>query len=97
MDALAHLNNGTTYAVLSEQQAKAEAHRLEGEIYQWTVEGREKGHLNAMEVKYICKHTSANAADPFGYFYLLYKVHKKILKTRPVCSDCASITNPIGK
>ena len=36
-----------------------------------------------------------------GYFYLLYKVHKvfspdKPVPTRPVCLDCASITNPIG-
>ena len=97
MDALSHLNDAATYAVLSELEANAEANRLEGEIYQWTVKGRKKGHLSLMEVKYIRQHTSKNADDPFGYFYLLYKVHKKILKTRPVCSDCASITNPIGK
>jgi len=28
---------------------------------------------------------------------MMYKVHKKTLGTRPVVSDCASITNPIGK
>ena len=27
----------------------------------------------------------------------MYKVHKQTLSTRPVCSDCASITNPIDK
>jgi len=102
MDALTHLNDDSTYAILSEHEAKAEAQRLYGEIYRWTVEGRRTGHLSVMEVKYIRKHTLANKEDPFGYFYLLYKVHKLLLtpgpvKTRPVCSDCASITNPIGK
>ena len=97
MDALTHLNNNSVYEYLTEAEAQAEAKRLYYEIHSWTVIARKKKALDDNEVKYIRKHTSQNAKDPFGYFYLLYKVHKKTLSTRPVCSDCASITNPIGK
>ncbi len=38
-----------------------------------------------------------NRADPYGYFYLLMKIHKIPMSTRPVCSDCASIIHPLGK
>ena len=27
----------------------------------------------------------------------MYKIHKSPIKTRPVVSDCASVTNPLGK
>ncbi|KAL7527818.1 hypothetical protein ACHAWF_002316, partial [Thalassiosira exigua] len=35
--------------------------------------------------------------EPFGYFYLTYKLHKSPVKTRPACSDCASITHALGQ
>ncbi len=35
--------------------------------------------------------------DPFGYFYLLAKLHKSPISTRPVCSDCASLPHSVGK
>ena len=34
---------------------------------------------------------------PFGYFYLLYKLHKTPIKTRPVSSDCASLPHALGE
>ena len=54
------------------------------------------------EIKFIRKNSECNHKDPYGYFYLLYKVHKprKIgapVPTRPVCSDCGGIMKPIGK
>ena len=97
LDALTHLNNPAVYEYLTEAKAKATARSLERDIYDWTTYGRKKLALDDHEVKYIRKTTTENSKDPFGYFYLLYKVHKKTLSTRPVCSDCASITNPIGK
>ena len=53
-------------------------------------------------MKFIRKHTEHNRKDPYRYFYLLYKVHKSRklgtqVPTRPVCPDCASVTNPINK
>ena len=35
--------------------------------------------------------------DPFGYFYLLYKLHKTPMSSRPVCSDCASLPYSLGE
>ena len=35
--------------------------------------------------------------DPFGLFYLMYKIHKPGRTTRPVCSDCASLLHALGK
>ena len=97
MDALTHLNNESVYESLTAAEATAEANRLYYEIHHWTVIGRKKRAITDDEVKYIRHHTSKNAENPHGYFYLLYKVHKEKLSTRPVCSDCASITNPIGR
>ena len=96
-DGLKHLQNSAVYEFLSADEADAEASRLYNEIWSWSVEGNKNWALNKNELKYIRKHTTLNREDPWGYFYLMYKVHKKTLSTRPVCSDCASITNPIGK
>jgi len=96
-DALVHLNNKNIYQILSPQEAATAAHKIESEIREWTVEGRKKKVLSDMDINYIRSNTGKNSVDPHGYFYLLYKVHKKELTTRPVCSDVASITNPIGK
>ena len=96
-DALTHLQNSEVYEFLTEAEAEDKASRLSSEITEWIFKGKRDHALGQNEVKYLLKHTAANRADPHGYFYLMYKVHKKSLSTRPVCSDCASITNPIGK
>ena len=76
-DALTHLNNKSVHKSLTKAKVKAEARRLYSEIHRWTVIGRQKKATNDNEVKYIRYHTSKNADNPHGYFYLLYKVHKK--------------------
>ena len=48
-------------------------------------------------VNYIRKKLEETTSDPFGYFYLLYKLHKTPLATRPVCSDCASLPHALGE
>ena len=93
-DALVHLQNADIYEFLTEAEAAAEANRLAREVVEWIFEGKRNKALGKHEVNYLIKHTYDNCADPHGYFYLMYKVHKKTLSTRPVCSDCVSITNP---
>ena len=57
-------------------------------------------HSSSLEpnhVEYLETKLEETSSDPFGYFYLLYKLHKTPVKTRPVCSDCASLTHALGK
>ena len=53
--------------------------------------------LTGEVVLYIRHHLDLTSDDPFGYFYLLVKLQKTPLSTRPVCSDCASVPHALGK
>ena len=46
--------------------------------------------------RYLGKKLKATKDNSFGCFYLLYKIPKTLLKTRPVCSDCASTPHALG-
>ena len=55
------------------------------------------GALFEEEREYFIHEMNSNE-DPFGYFYLLYKIHKlestdntTKIPTRPVCSSCGSL------
>lgn len=94
-DALVHLKNEDTYEQLTEAEALAAADNTCTMIVEWCKKHRNKG-VTVNDVKYIKKSLSANK-DPFGYFYLTYKIHKPGRTTRPVCSDCSSIIHALGK
>ena len=96
-DALTHLSNKKVYKIISKQAAQRACRRLERKIHEWVAKSRKRSTINKDEAKFITAHTLRNSRDPCGYFYLTYKVHKPKLSTRPVCSDCASITNPLSK
>ena len=90
-NALSHLNNPLLYESLTEEEADAEAVRLERETNKWAVFARTKLTIDDNKYKYILRHTAKNSKDPHGYFYLLYKVHKQIknlgeIPSQPVCS-----------
>ena len=92
---LRHLTDSTTYTILSETTARLAATQLYHTIHDWTL--RHHKTIGSDNVKYIRRHTEKAQADPFGYFYLLAKLHKTPTSTRPVCSDCASLPHSIGK
>ena len=94
-DALVHLSDRTTYAIIPEERALREAEQLSDEISNWIDSYR--GYLGIDAPRYLRKKLSETADEPFGYFYLLYKLHKTPVKTRPVCSDCASLTHALGQ
>ena len=48
-------------------------------------------HSIPKNVKAFLRHHLKENVNPFGYFYLLYKIHKKPMKTRPVCSGSGSL------
>ena len=109
-DALAHLMDEKTYRILSADEALAAVRRIEFDIRAWIDkfgphpksqrERREgdRGSIDEMSALYILQKTNESARkDPYAYFYLLYKLHKSPLKTRPVSSQCASVAFSIGQ
>lgn len=93
--ALKHLLDTTTYTILQEDQATADGETLYNDIYRWTMKHRRP--LGDDTTRYIREHVEKARKEPFGYFYLLAKLHKTPISTRPVCSDCASLPHPVGK
>ena len=94
---LKHLCDEQLYDQLTAEQAAAEAQRLWREITQWMSKGRKDKTLSDTDCDFIRYHTNNNFNDPHGYFYGMLKLHKKKISIRPVCSDVASITHPLGK
>ena len=99
-DALIHLKNEDVYEILSEEEAMASVEDLKQEIEEWLDEYENVIDKDAHH--YISKHLLDNK-DPFGYFYLLYKIHKlsslegvDAIPTRPICSSSGSIDHPLG-
>lgn len=95
-DALKFLENPEAYEIISEEQGLADVEELESLIFAWTVEYRSV-IKDDDAIMYIRKKLEETKADPFGYFYLLYKLHKNPIKTRPVCSDCGSLPHALGQ
>ena len=94
-DALVHLLDCSTYVIISERQARKEDDELRLDILDWI---RKYRRLLPRGVRrYLEKKLEETKEDPFGYFYLLYKLHKSPVKTRPVCSDCASTPHALGQ
>lgn len=108
-DALVHLEDNTTYVILSEDEARREVRKLQVEIIAWLdkfkprADGEKEVRPGAGSVRYKAalyirqKTLEAIMSDPYAYFYLLYKLHKSPIKTRPVSSQCASVSFAIGQ
>ena len=78
--------------------AKRIAYDLFNVIYLWTREYENISSLSVENRVYIRHHINKNLHDdPFGYFYLLMKIHKEPMSSCPVCSDCASVVFPLGE
>ena len=95
-DVLVYLTNPGTYQALTRAQAELEACRIRVEIYSCMAKFRILLDDHG-EAKYIKKKMAESAEDTFGYFYLMYKVHKSPHKTRPAVSECGSCTYALAK
>ena len=93
-DALVHLANRSTYEFISEEEAQKRNQALHSEIFRWTVKFRKE--VGDDTVAFLRAKLKESKKEPFGFFYLLYKLHKTPLKTRPVCSDCANTSHALG-
>ena len=92
---LDHLLDPATYEMLTETQAEQDIDALWRDIHAWTV--RHRSSLPDDTVNFIREHMDKSMADPFGYFYLLTKLHKLPITGRPVCSDCGSLPHALGR
>ncbi len=92
---LQHILDTATYMLLSKQKATTDCNSLYQAIFQWTWKNRQD--LGTDTIKYIWEKVKEAQTDPFGYFYLLAKLHERPLSTTPVCSDCASLPHAVGK
>ena len=88
-----HLSDATTYQRLSLHEANQYVMMNRRRLQIWL--GTHKEELNKQEYEYIRYHTS-RVHDPMPYFYLLMKVHKTPLKTRPIVSFSGSLFHSLG-
>ena len=89
-----HLGYAQTYQRLSPAAAAYRA-----TLVQKMLEKRIKTYLDVLtneELKFICTNLRSNE-KPWGFLYLLFKVHKNPLKTRPVVSYCGNLLYPLGQ
>jgi len=92
---LDHLQDTSTYKLLSEEQASHEIDTLWQEMHAWTI--RHRRSLPDDTVYFIREHMDKAMKDPLGYIYLLIKLHKLPITGRPVCSDCGSLPHALGR
>ena len=88
-----HLNCQDTYKKLSTISAKKYMETVDKKIRFFLYKHRKI--LSTTETKYLRKKTK-ECTDPFPKLYLLMKVHKTPLKTRPVVSCSGGLLHPLG-
>ncbi len=98
-DGLVHLTNAVIYEQLSADSALQAVLDLQEKIEEWLEDNE---HIVPdMAQRYIRKNMAECMKNPFGQFYLMYKIHKGKKNgqwpTRPVCSDVSSISHGLGK
>ena len=95
-----HLNDTSTYRQLQKSEAegriKAVQRIIKNFINKYETYTDENGQTVPTEDgKYLLKSLQVN--DPYAKFYLLAKVHKTPLKTRPIISVSGSLLHGIGR
>jgi hypothetical protein len=88
-----HLNDTLTYRRLSPIDATIYARYIRTTFKSWIE--KYKRVLTKNEAKFLRRHLRDNT-DPFGCLYLLMKIHKSPMKTRPILSLKGSLLHGIG-
>jgi hypothetical protein len=89
-----HLSDATTYQRLLPLQAAEASNDNHARLIDWLA--RHRVELSDDEYKYLSYHRSIALHDPLPYFYLLMKVHKEELATRPIVSFPGSMFYALG-
>ena len=88
-----HLLDNTTYKKISPAEAEKTATAIKKRIKGWI--RKHLKQLNPTEKKFLRHHLQENT-EPWCTFYLLMKVHKTPLRTRPIVSTSGSLLQPMG-
>ena len=88
-----HLTDTTTYQPLTQDEANTFGENLRRKLTAWIHKYRKK--LTPQERKFLLRHIE-DCKDPFPYFYLLMKVHKTKLASRPIVSCSGSLLYSLG-
>ena len=89
-----HLGDAWTYQRLSPAAAAYHATSVRKLLDKWT-----KTYLDVLsKEKRKLLHTDLRSnEDPWGFFYILFKVHKVLLKTHPFVLYYGNILHPLGQ
>ena len=89
-----HLGDTRTYQRLTPAAAAYRATSVQKLLENWI-----RTYLDVLskeEIKCLCTYLRLNE-EPWGFLYLLFKVHKNPLKRRPVVSYCNNLLHPLGQ
>ena len=87
-----HLLNKNIYRQISEQQAEGRIKAITKLTTNFSLK-----HFKPKETTSTFLNRSLQTKDPFAYFYLLAKIHKTPLTTRPIIIVSGSICHGLGK
>jgi hypothetical protein len=96
-----HLSDSTTYRQLTETQAANRVKAIKRIITQFVktyhMEEDERRRLRLTPDGKFLTRCLAQVHDPYSYFYLLAKVHKQPLRTRPIVSCYGCVLHGVGR
>lgn len=88
-----HLSDSVTYRHLSKTRAHRHMDQVKERLQLWMK--KHNAVFSRAERKFLNRHMDT-CQDPFPYFYLLVKVHKTPLATRPIVSCSGSLLYALG-